>query len=110
MNAGLVSRAESFLTKDVDVNGGGGSATAVGGLDDVGGTVISLGLCDGDGGMSWFSVDGDSVIWFEDQVGLRPLHPRFRLPLHLCRQLDLAACFSCQTSQQFGIQLNLWRL
>lgn len=111
MKACLVSeRAGSFLTQDVDVNGGGGSTAAVGGLNDVGGTVISIGLCNGDSGMSWFRVNGDSVIWLEDQVGLCPLYPRFRLPLHLCRQLNLAASFSCQTSQQFGIQLNLWRL
>lgn len=102
--------AEHFLTKDVDVNGGGGSAAAVGGLDDVGGTVVPLGLCNGDSGMSRFSVDGDSVVWFEDQVGFCPLHPRFGLTRHLCRQLDLAASLGRQTCQQFGIQLNLWRL
>lgn len=99
-----------FLTKDVDVDGGGGPAAAVGGLNDVGGTIISLGLCNGDRGMSRFSVDGDSVIWFEDQVGFCPLHPRFRFTHHLCRELDLAAGFGRQSCQQFGVQLNLWRL
>lgn len=102
--------ADCFLTQDVDVDGGGGSTAAVGGLDDVGGAVVSLGLGDGDSGMSRFGVNGDSVIWFEDQVGLCPLHPRFGLTRHLRRQLDLAAGFGRQASQQFSIQLNLWRL
>lgn len=102
--------SEDFLTEDVDVDGGGGSTAAVGGLNDVGGTIVSLGLCNGDSGMSRFSVDGDSVIWFEDQIGFCPLHPRFRFTHHLCRKLDLAAGFGRQSRQQFGIQLNLWRL
>lgn len=91
--------AGSLLTKDVDINGGGGSTAAIGSLNDIGGAVVSLGLCNGDGGMSWYGVDGDPVIWFEDQVGLCPLDPGFRLSGHLCRQLDFAACFRCQTSQ-----------
>lgn len=98
------------LTEDVDVDGGSGAAAAVGGLYDVGGAVVSLGLGDSDGGVSRLGVDGHSVIWFEDQVGLGPFHPGFRLTRHLGREFNLAAGLGSQTGQQLGIQLDLWRL
>lgn len=60
--------------------------------------------------MSRFGVDRDPVVRFEDQVGFGPLHPGLGLPRHLCGQLDLAASLGRQARQQFGIQLNLWRL
>lgn len=87
------------LTKDVDVDGGGGTATAVGGLDDVGGAVVSLGLTDGDSGMSRLGVNGHPVVRFENQVGLGPFHSGFRLTSHLGGELDLAASLGCQTCQ-----------
>lgn len=59
--------------------------------------------------MSWRSLNGHSVIWFEDQVGLGPLHPGLRLACHLGREFDLAASLGGETSQQLGIQLDLWR-
>lgn len=100
----------SGLTEDVDVHGGSGTAAAVGGLDDVGGAVVSLGLGDGDGGVSWLGVDGHSVVWFEDQVGLGPFHPGLGLTHHFRGEFDLAAGLGSQTGQQLGVQLNFWRL
>lgn len=97
------------LTKDVDLNSGSGTAAAVGGLDDVGGAVISLGLGNGNGGVSRLGVDGNPVVWLEDQVSFRPFHAGLRLTLHLGRELDLAAALSSQTSQQLDVQLDLWR-
>lgn len=98
------------LTEDVDVDGGSGAAAAVGGLYDVGGGVISRGLGDGDGGVSRLGVDRHPVIWFEDQVGLGPFDPWLGLTCHLGGEFDLAASLGCQTGQQLGIQLDLWRL
>lgn len=60
--------------------------------------------------MSRLGVDGDSVIWFEDQVSLGPFHPRFGLTRHLGGEFNLAAGLGSQTGQQLGIQLDLWRL
>ena len=97
------------LTKDVDIDGGSGTATAVGGLNDVGGAVISLGFGNSDGRVSWLCVNGHPVIWFEDQVSFGPLHPGLRLTRHLSRKFNLTACLGGQTSQQLGIQLDLWR-
>lgn len=116
VNSAETKRTSSFsllsagLTKDVDVHGGGGTSAAVCGLNDVGGGVVSLGLGDGDGGVSWLGVDRHSIVRFEEQVGLRPLHAGFWLTLHFSREFDLTAGFGSQTSQQLGIQLNLWRL
>lgn len=87
------------LTEDVDVDGGSGTATAVGGLDDVGGAVVSLGLADGDSGVSWLGVNGYPVVRFENQVGLGPFHSGFRLTCHLGGELDLAAGLGRQTCQ-----------
>lgn len=98
------------LTQNVDVDSGSGAAAAVGGLDDVGGAVVPLGLGDGDGGVSRRGVDAHSVVGLEHQVGLGPLDPRLRLPLHLSGELDLAAGLGGQTRQQLGVQHDLWRL
>lgn len=97
------------LTENVDVHGGSGTAAAVGGLYDVGGTVVSLGLGDGDGGVSWLGVDGHPVVRFEDQVGLGPFHPGFGFTCHLGGEFNFAAGLCSQTGQQLGVQLDLWR-
>lgn len=60
--------------------------------------------------MSRLGVDGHPVICFEDQVGLGPFHPGFRLTRHLSRKFNLAASLGSQTCQQLGIQPDLWRL
>lgn len=98
------------LTEDVDVNGGSSTAAVIGSLNDIGGTVVSLGLGDSDSGVSWLSINRDPVIWFEDKVGLGPFHPGLRLTLHLRGEFNLAAGLGSKTSQQLGIQLDLWRL
>lgn len=77
------------VTKDVDIHGGGGPTTAVGSLYDVGGSVVSLGLGNSDGGVSWLGVDGDPVVWLEDQVSLSPLHSGLRLTFNFSREFDL---------------------
>lgn len=92
-----ISPLRNCLTEDVDVDGGSGAAAAVGGLYDVSGAVISLGLGNGDGGVSWLGVDGHPVVWFENQVGLCPLHPGFGLTHHLGGEFDLAAGLGGQT-------------
>lgn len=106
----MFSLLSSGLTKDVDFNGGSGTALAVGGLYDVGGAVVSLGLCDANGRVSWLGVDGHPVIRFEYQVSLGPFHPGFWLTSHLGWEFDLAASLGGKTGQQFGVQLDLWRL
>lgn len=98
------------LTKDVDIHSGSGTTAAVGGFDDISGTVISLCLGDGNHGVSWLGVDGHPVVWFEDQVGFGPLDSWLRLTCHISRKFNLAASLSSQTSQKLGIQLDLWRL
>lgn len=97
------------LTEDVDIDSCSGTATAVGGLDDVGGAVVSLGLGNSDGGVSWFGVNGHPVVRFEDQVSFGPLHPGFGLTCYLGGELDLAACLGGQTGQQLCVKINLRR-
>ena len=99
-----------MLTENVDINGGRGTTAAVGGLNNVSGTVISLGLGDGDSGVSRLCVDGHPVICVEDQVGLGPFHTGLWLSSHLGWEFNLFASLGGQTSQQLGIQLDLWRL
>lgn len=106
----VVYSEEIFLTKDVDVNGCSGSTAAVGGLYDVGGAVVSLGLADCDSGVSWLGVNGHSVVWFKDLISLGPFHTGFRFTSYFGGKFDFAASFGGQTSQQFGIQLDLWGL
>lgn len=110
LTAGLCVNFGSSLTEDVDVDGGGGAAAAVGGLDDVGGAVVSLGLGDCDGGVSRLGLKGHSVVRFEDQVGLGPFHPGLRFSRHLGGELDLAAGLGGETGQEFSVQLDLRRL
>lgn len=87
------------LTEDVDIDSGSGTATAVGGLNDIGRAVVSLGLGDGDGGVSWLGVNGHPVVWFEDQVGLGPFHTGFGLTRHLGGEFNLATSVGSQTGQ-----------
>lgn len=98
------------LTENVDIDSGSGAAAAVGGLNDVGGAVVPLGLGDGDGGVSRRGVDAHPVVGLQHEVGLGPLDPRLRLPFHLGGKLNLTAGLGGQTRQQLGIQHDLWRL
>ncbi len=89
----------NIFTKNVDVNGGSGTSTGIDCLNDVGGSVSSGGVADGQLGVSWLCVNGDAVICPQDQVSLCPLHPRIRLSFDISRKLDLGSCPCSQTSQ-----------
>lgn len=96
-------KVSRYLTQNVDVDGGSGTAAAVGGLDDVGGAVVPLGLGDGDGGVSRRGVDAYPVVGLQHQVSLGPLDSRLWLPRHLGGKLDLTAGLGGQTRQQLCI-------
>lgn len=110
LEASCGSKVSRSLTQNVDVDGGCSTATAVGSLDDVGGAVIPLGLCDGDGGVSRRGIDAHPIVRLQHQIGLCPLDPWLRLSCHLGGKLNLTAGLGGQTRQQLGIQHDLWRL
>lgn len=99
-----------YFTKNVDVNGCSSTAASVHRLNNVRGRICSGRLGDRESRMTGFCINRDSVIWLEDKISFCPFDSRVWFSENICWKVDLRASFSCQAGQQFGIQMNDWRL
>lgn len=94
-------------TKNVDINSGRCTPAGVDCLNDVGGRVRSGCVSDGKHGMARFCVDGNPIIWSQDEVGLCPFDPRIWFAKHIRGQIDLSAGSGSQASQELHVKLDL---
>lgn len=94
-------------TENVDVDSGGGASAAVNSLDDVGGSVSSCGVSNGDLGVPRLGVNGNAVVGLEGHVSLGPLYTGIRFSSDISGKLNLGTGPNGQSCQQLHVQLNL---